>query len=385
MSYQIINEAHLFKSICKKLNDSSWIGLDTEFIGENTFYTELCLIQVSSEDGIFLFDPLNIPEIDPFIDIITNPAVTKIVHAGENDFRIFYDKFNIIPINVFDTQLATGFIGFKYPISFRDLVSGFLNKEINKAYSLVDWKKRPLPDHFIRYAVNDVLFLKPLYDLLQNEMESLNRTKWFIQESNKFYSSEFYQLDPYKDFKKSQIADKLDLKHKLFLFRLLNWRNQKAKDQNVTKEAILPSKIIPYILKGISIGQSPLEQSRRIPDGLLKKYLQDWLNLFGDPPLDWELEIIKELNTYEVETPEISIKYELFYNAVQLFCLQNKIAIELVLPRSLLKELKINKEKGLEMIQNSWRKDFFGQTFLNIVHRIGEMQIELSQNKITLG
>jgi ribonuclease D len=249
----------------------------------------------------------------------------------------------------------------------------------------VDWKKRPLPDHFIRYAVNDVLFLKPLYDLLQNELESLNRTKWFIQESNKFYSSEFYQLDPYKDFKKSQIADKLDLKHKLFLFRLLNWRNQKAKDQNVTKEAILPSKIIPYILKGISIGQSPLEQSRRIPDGLLKKYLQDWLNLFGDPPLDWELEIIKELNPYEVETPEISIKYELFYNAVQLFCLQNKIAIELVLPRSLLKELKINKEKGLEMIQNSWRKDFFGQTFLNIVHRIGEMQIELSQNKITLG
>ena len=385
MPINFIDNQTEFEKICENLKELAWIGLDTEFIGENTFYTELCLIQVSSEIGIFLFDPLKIISLDPFLKLLSNSNILKIVHAGDNDFRIFYEKFGVIPSNVFDTQLASGFLGYRYPISFRDLVLAYLNKEISKAYSLVDWKKRPLPDHFLNYAINDVLYLFPLYEKINKELLTTNRSEWYIKESKKFYTSDFYQTDPYKDYRKSQLPDKLDTKHKIFFFRLLNWRNTKAKEQNLSKEAILPSKQIPFILKGISTGKSSLEQSRRIPEGLIKKNIQEWLTMFSEPPEEWELQLIKEMSTSDLESMDVSIKFELFYTAIQLYCFQNKIAVELVLPRSVLKELKFNVSKGIQILTQSWRNDFLGLTFIHLFQSIGEMKMEIRDNKITFG
>lgn len=385
MSVNFIDNQPDFDQICDQLSKLDWLGLDTEFIGENTFYTELCLIQVSSEKGIFLFDPLKINSLDPFLNLLTNSNILKIVHAGDNDFRIFFEKYEVIPSNVFDTQLACGFLGYRYPISFRDLVSAQLNKEISKAYSLVDWKKRPLPEQFLNYAINDVLYLFPLYEKIHKELLTSNRLEWYFQESKKFYSSDFYQIDPYKDFRKSQLAEKLDTKHKVFLFRLLNWRNAKAKEQNLSKEAILPSKQIPLILKGISTGKNSLEQSRRIPEGLIKKNMHDWLSLFSEPPEEWELQLIKEMSISDLESMDVSIKFELFYTAIQLYCFQNKIAVELVLPRSLLKELKFNVSKGIQILTQSWRNEFLGQPFIQLFQSIGEMGLEIRDNKIIFG
>jgi len=385
MPENLIDNQKEFDTICENLRELAWMGLDTEFIGENTFFTELCLIQVSSEIGIFLFDPLKINSLEPFLNLLTNSKILKIVHAGDNDFRIFYEKFGIIPSNVFDTQLACGFLGYRYPISFRDLVLAYLNIEISKAYSLVDWKKRPLPDHFLNYAINDVLYLFPLYEKINKELLASNRLDWYIQESKKFYTSDFYQSDPYKDFRKSQLAEKLDTKHKIFLFRLLNWRSAKAKEQNLSKEAILPSKQIPLIIKGISTGKNSLEQSRRIPDGLIKKNIQDWLILFSEPPEEWELHLIKDMSPSDLESMDVSIKFELFYTAIQLYCFQNKIAVELVLPRSLLKELKFNVSKGIQILTQSWRNEFLGQTIIHLFQSIGEMKMEIRDNKITFG
>jgi len=385
MPENLIDNQKEFDTICENLRELAWMGLDTEFIGENTFFTELCLIQVSSEIGIFLFDPLKLNSLEPFLNLLTNSKILKIVHAGDNDFRIFYEKFGIIPSNVFDTQLACGFLGYRYPISFRDLVLAYLNIEISKAYSLVDWKKRPLPDHFLNYAINDVLYLFPLYEKINKELLASNRLDWYIQESKKFYTSDFYQSDPYKDFRKSQLAEKLDTKHKIFLFRLLNWRSAKAKEQNLSKEAILPSKQIPLIIKGISTGKNSLEQSRRIPDGLIKKNIQDWLILFSEPPEEWELHLIKDMSPSDLESMDVSIKFELFYTAIQLYCFQNKIAVELVLPRSLLKELKFNVSKGIQILTQSWRNEFLGQTIIHLFQSIGEMKMEIRDNKITFG
>jgi ribonuclease D len=385
MNFTFIDSQEEFEAICDQLSSCSWIGLDTEFIGENSYYTELCLIQISSDRGIFLFDPLKINVLDSFVNLLVHPAILKITHAGENDFKIFFEKFGITPVNVFDTQLACGFVGYRFPISFRELVGVYIGTPISKAYSIVDWKKRPLPTHFIQYAVKDVEYLFQLYTKISEDLKRFNRENWFMEESIKFETPAFYEQDPHKDFRKSQLVDKLDTKHRLFLLRLFNWRNKKAKELNTSKEFVLQSKQIPFIIKSISAGKSSLDESRRIPDGLIKKYMDDWEYMFNAPADDSELELIGEIASNDQEPQDLTIKYDLIYTAIQLHCFQNNISIDLVLPRSLFKELKSNFPLGSQNLKNTWRSEFLGEAMIQLFSSLPQMNLTFEPDKLMLG
>ena len=99
-----------------------WLAFDTEFIGEKRYYTLLCLIQVKCETGTYLLDSLKIPDLTPFLRLIEDERITKITHAGDNDYRLLNILYGTIPKNIFDTQIAAGFIGYRYPMSFGKLV-----------------------------------------------------------------------------------------------------------------------------------------------------------------------------------------------------------------------------------------------------------------------
>ena len=103
--FVFINEASQLEDICSQLAEQPWIGFDTEFIGEKRYFTLLCLIQISSPIGSFLIDPLKINNLRPFISLVENPNILKITHAGENDYRLLYQQYDILPSNVFDLSL----------------------------------------------------------------------------------------------------------------------------------------------------------------------------------------------------------------------------------------------------------------------------------------
>ena len=100
----------------------SWMGFDTEFIGEKRFVTLICLIQVATEHGFFLIDPLKVEDLTHLLNMLTDENIMKIVHAGDNDYRLFHTHYGIIPKNTFDTQLTSAFLGYKYPVAFHKLM-----------------------------------------------------------------------------------------------------------------------------------------------------------------------------------------------------------------------------------------------------------------------
>ena len=120
--YQLIETEEDIQLFLKENQDIKWIGFDTEFIGEKRFHTLLCLVQLATENGNYLIDTLKLTSLPEILRIFEDPSILKLTHAGENDYRIFYQQFNIIPQNVFDTQIAAGFIGYKYPTSFQKLL-----------------------------------------------------------------------------------------------------------------------------------------------------------------------------------------------------------------------------------------------------------------------
>ena len=171
-AYTFVNKPHQLNDICQQLSEQEWIGFDTEFIGEKRFYTLLCLIQINSPLGCFLIDPLTIKDLSPFLSLIQNPDVLKITHAGENDYRLLYQLFQILPENIFDTQIAAGFLGYNYPSSFRKIMDKELNIRLKKGFSVAIWDQRPLSPKHIQYALNDVLYLKDLYDRFYKKLVS---------------------------------------------------------------------------------------------------------------------------------------------------------------------------------------------------------------------
>src|SRR5690606_7620278 len=66
------------------IKDSDFIAVDTEFMRENTFWPELCLIQIADSNHAAAIDPMA-PGIDlqPLLDLLVdNEDVLKVFHAG---------------------------------------------------------------------------------------------------------------------------------------------------------------------------------------------------------------------------------------------------------------------------------------------------------------
>ena len=78
-------------SACQRLRGVDYITVDTEFIRDNTYWPQICLIQVASEDEAVAIDPLSRDlELKPFLEILTDENVLKVFHAARQDVEIFY-------------------------------------------------------------------------------------------------------------------------------------------------------------------------------------------------------------------------------------------------------------------------------------------------------
>ena len=142
--FEFIEHEEDLQEFYEKNENVEWLGFDTEFVGEKRFITLLCLIQASTPNGHYIIDPLKVKNLQPFLSLLEDPAILKITHAGDNDFRLMNTLFGTVPQNIFDTQIAAGFLGYRYPLSYGKLVEAESGRRLKKGYAVTDWIARPL-------------------------------------------------------------------------------------------------------------------------------------------------------------------------------------------------------------------------------------------------
>ena len=172
LNYTLIETTKALEEFYSANCTTPWMALDTEFIGERRFETLLCLIQVATSEGFFLIDPIQLKDLTLFLKLLEDPNILKITHAGENDYRLINQVYNIIPQNIFDTQIAAGFVGLGYPTSYGKLVEKELNCVLDKGYAATDWEARPLKRKQLEYALSDVTHLREIYESQRNQLEA---------------------------------------------------------------------------------------------------------------------------------------------------------------------------------------------------------------------
>jgi Ribonuclease D len=68
-----------------------------------------------------------------------------------------------VPAPIFDTQIAASFAGFPDQAGYASVVQGLLGVTLEKSHTRADWSRRPLPEAVVRYAADDVRYLRDIY------------------------------------------------------------------------------------------------------------------------------------------------------------------------------------------------------------------------------
>ena len=173
--FKLITEDSALAEVCAFARQQSAVALDTEFVRTRTLYPQLGLIQLYAGDEVALIDPTTIQDFSPFIALLADDHVTKVLHACGEDLEVFQHTFQQLPQPMCDTQVMANFLGFANSPGFATLVQHYFQIEIDKGASRTDWLARPLSDTQLRYAAADVWYLLPLYQQMQAQ---LAQTEW---------------------------------------------------------------------------------------------------------------------------------------------------------------------------------------------------------------
>ncbi|MEO6759360.1 MAG: ribonuclease D, partial [Saprospiraceae bacterium] len=268
MEYRIhfLEKQPEFDTVMAGLANSAWLGFDTEFVGEKTYIPVLCLIQIVAEEDIYLVDTLHIRDLTSFLDLLADPAILKITHAGDNDYRLLNTLYGAVPENTFDTQIAAGFVGYNYPAGFGKIVERELRVTLAKSHTVADWEARPIDPKALNYAIEDVKYLPALHTKLTDKLRHHQRESWAREENRKWETPDFYQVDPNKELLANDLVHQLDFREKLLLMRLYRWRRERAVELNVPKERVLESRHISTVLRATKDGPNAFRSNRTLQE-----------------------------------------------------------------------------------------------------------------------
>ena len=225
------------------------IGLDTEFIGEDRYQPQLCLVQIATESALFLIDPLGIGSLDKFWPLIIDPGRLVIVHAGREEIRMCRFWGGESPGNLFDVQIAAGLLGLGYPLGHAALVQSVLGVTLAKGETLTEWRQRPLSKNQIRYAFDDVRYLLPLHTVLTDRLHKLQRLEWAAEEFATTVQRACQDPATEERWRKLKGIGSLDRRRLAIVREVMAWREDRAMRLNRPPRSVLRDHLIVEIAR----------------------------------------------------------------------------------------------------------------------------------------
>lgn len=255
---EIITDDAGLASLIEHLRSAGSFAYDSEFIGELTYVPKLCLIQVASPQRVALIDPLADVNLQPFWELLCDPAVEKVVHAGQQDVEPVVRHLGRSPANVFDTQIAAGFIGMPYPVSLSKLVQEISGAKLGKGLTFTHWDQRPLSAMQLRYAADDVRYLPLVRTEIGKKLEALGHVAWAREECDAMCDVKLYQFDPATQYQRVRGATSLTPQGLAILRELTIWRDALAREHDVPPRAFLKDEIL------IDLSRNPIKSLEKL-------------------------------------------------------------------------------------------------------------------------
>jgi ribonuclease D len=254
------------------------LGIDTEFMSEGRYRALLCLVQVVVDDPeapegfrIILIDGLADADVRPLAELLADPAIEVVLHAGRQDVAILRRAWNTQLTSIFDTQLAAGFAGASAQAGYGNLIGAILGQRVGKTASYTRWDARPLTSEQLNYAAEDVEHLLELADELQRRLRETSRLEWALEECRRLESATD-ERDPDTAWERLPRVSQLDPRARAVARELAAWRERTASDEDRPVGSVLADPPLVELAKRQPSGPGGLEQIRGIhPSGIRRR------------------------------------------------------------------------------------------------------------------
>ena len=274
MSYETINSPADLSALCRRFAEVDRIGIDTEFVSEDTYRPELCLIQIATKDEFAVIDPYRVGDLQQLWNMLADGEHATIVHAAREELNFALTACGRPPANLFDTQLAAGFCSAEYPSSYGSVVSRFLNARPGKGEQRTDWRRRPLTADQIDYALEDVRYLLPLYDTLRAKLKRLNRLDWLAEEME-HWLRDVHDSRENPRWRRVSGLGNLSPRSLAIVRELWMWRREQAERRDIPPRRILRDDLIVELAKRKSDDIERIRAVRGMHRGMKQEWLMD--------------------------------------------------------------------------------------------------------------
>ncbi|KEI35750.1 ribonuclease D [Francisella sp. W12-1067] len=332
------------------------IAVDTEFYWMRTYYPELCLIQIATGNDIFLIDTLENLDFSALKAIFENKNIQKIIHSATNDVPIIRNFLECNINHIFDTQLAAGFLGLQPQISLKNLLKEILDIEMEKESQFSDWRKRPLSDNQIIYAINDVKHLITLAQLLEKKLTDVGYHKLFLEDLSQIATMEFNSGENVHN--RIGNIQKFNEQTQRNIILLAQWREKIAQEKNIPLRYIFDNKLL-YLIAHIS--PTSLNDFEHIE---LKKF-KPWIKKGIISTINSN-KCIQNLITEKKSTSKLSNELieqivDFFNSQITDFNFDSSIIASKKDIRSLVYNLKLDSQNINNKLLNGWRYKIVGK------------------------
>ena len=363
------------------------MAMDTEFMGEGRYRTQLCLVQVAAGSGsdarIGLIDPID-PTTDPapLAAALADPAIEVVMHAGRQDVALLRRVWGTEVRGLFDTQIAAGFAGLRAQSGYESLLRRCSMSACPRPASYTRWDTRPLSPEQLDYAREDVVNMLALAEELQRRLAASGRLEWAREECRPLEASSDERNVEALFAKLPRIAG-LDPKVRAVAHELVAWREELAERLDRPASSVLNDSTLVELARRQPRSPRALEQIRGLGQALLRRHARDLLEALergrSMPPIPSNGS--RRTTPTDQDAPLVALGEAL----VRARALEAGIAYELIAARADLQEIVTAvRTAGPDSLRDDpdgvrtltgWRRELVGQELLDLLGGSGSLSV----------
>jgi ribonuclease D len=244
---------------------------DTEFIGEESYWPRICVVQLATTERVILVDAFAVTDLKPIFELVADPSILTIVHAGTQDLEPVRRLLGREPANTLDVQVAAAFAEMPWPAGLEKLVERFAGHKLSKGHTFTNWDARPLSASQLRYAADDVRYLPLVWERLRCELESRGSLAWALRECEQSVKipARFDEESQIRRTLKSWPMKPAQIPTLRLLTRL---RDEIARKEDLPHRVVMPDETMAEIVKQRPMSPQQLAAVRGLPKRFAQKY-----------------------------------------------------------------------------------------------------------------
>jgi len=381
MSQELITEQAELSELCGQIRDSGLVAFDTEFVSEYTYRPNLCLLQFAVAGRLVAVDPFEVEDLSEWWDLMTDDQTTVIVHGGREEVRFCINITGRRPRKLCDVQIAQGLISKSFPLGHGALLNRVLGVEVSGKETRTDWRRRPLTDKQVHYAIEDVRHLLAVWEAQSALLRARGRTEWAAAEFERMID-EIDSERTRENWRRLSGVNSLRPRELSVVRALYEWRDGEAEKRDRPLRKILRDDLMIDIAKRQPKTVNDLLATRDMNRGpfyreLAPGILEAISRGRSQPKSQWPKQIRREKERDE------QILGKLLSIALANRCAEQDVAMQLVGTTADLKELVrwhvYSKGAGkTPRIAQGWRAEVCGDLLTNLLDgkitmRVGEL------------